>query len=210
MHAKRRQHSYPYPRPSLTVDVVVFSLHEGRPHVLAIQRASDPFAGAWAFPGGFVDENEPLEAAARRELQEETGVELGTLWPVFAFGDPGRDPRGWTVSVVYYALVSADAVHPQAADDARAVAWHDCRQPPRFAFDHDLVFQTALATLRRDLYTRPILREILPRTFSLERLGDVVGRLDDAAPKRRALLQRLTLNGVLAARPTAAGKLRFA
>ena len=170
----RQQHCYAYPRPSLTVDAVVVAAppaeqrqQEQGAKLLLIQRKHDPFAGGWALPGGFVDEGESLEAAAARELQEETGVDPRDVlltqargWgpcvterctagvhrgcPAFqerwnapsasvrphaacraqvgAFGDPGRDPRGWCVSVAYAALVPSSELRVQAADDAQVRA----------------------------------------------------------------------------------------
>jgi 8-oxo-dGTP diphosphatase len=109
---------------------------EPRPRELMIRRKHDPFAGRWALPGGFVDENEPLETAARRELREETGVTAAELEQLRTFGDPGRDPRGWTVSVVFLGRVDAEAVKAEAADDAEAVGWFPLDSPPELAFDH--------------------------------------------------------------------------
>src|SRR5262245_56928184 len=91
-------YTYPYPRPALTVDVVLVT-REPTPRVLLIRRKHDPFVGKWAFPGGFVDENVPLEHAARRELREETSLDVPDLDQLVTTGDPGRDPRGWTFSV---------------------------------------------------------------------------------------------------------------
>ena len=99
-------------------------------------RATDPFAGRWALPGGFVDENERLADAARRELKEETGVDQADLEQLHTFGDPGRDPRGWTVSVAYLALVTPNQLKPVAGDDAAAVGWFPLDKLPPLAFDH--------------------------------------------------------------------------
>lgn len=126
---------YQYPRPSITVDVAIVT-RETQPRILLIRRKSPPFEGKWALPGGFVEENEPLVDAARRELKEETDVEALNLEQVHTFGDPGRDPRGWTVSVVYLARVAASDVSPKAGDDAAAVGWFSLEQPPLLAFDH--------------------------------------------------------------------------
>ncbi|MBL8795322.1 MAG: NUDIX hydrolase, partial [Planctomycetia bacterium] len=83
---RKKTHCYEYPRPAVTVDVVVVTRAAPR-RVLLIRRQGEPFAGYWAIPGGFVDEHETLETAARRELHEETGVDVGALQPLQAFGD---------------------------------------------------------------------------------------------------------------------------
>ena len=135
MGKAKKPYSYEYPRPALTVDVAIVT-REASPRVLLIQRKHDPFAGSWALPGGFVDEQEPLEGAARRELQEETGLSVEDLEQLHAFGKPGRDPRGWTVSVAFLARVDAAALKPKAADDAAAVNWFPLAELPPLAFDH--------------------------------------------------------------------------
>lgn len=142
--------SYPYPRPSLTVDaVIVAAPSDTLPQLLLIQRKHDPFAGRWALPGGFVDEGEPLDVAAARELQEETSVDPSAvlLTQVGAFGDPGRDPRGWCVTVAYGAVVPSTELGVKAADDAQAAQWFPIPRLPRLAFDHKLVVRTAFRHL---------------------------------------------------------------
>lgn len=141
-----KKYCYEYPRPMVTVDVVIVS-NEAKRRVLLIRRKNEPFSGSWAIPGGFVDMGESLEAAARRELREETGVTARTLKQLHTFGDPGRDPRGRAISVAYLAEVDADRVNPKAADDAAAVAWHSLTRPPKLAFDHRKI----LALARRRL-----------------------------------------------------------
>ncbi len=138
--------SYDYPRPALTVDVVICT-HEDRPRVLLIKRKSEPFAGRWALPGGFVDEGEKLADAARRELREETGVAVVELEQLYAAGDPGRDPRGWTVSVVFLARGDAKKLKAKAADDAADVGWFPLDDPPEMAFDHGMLLARARARL---------------------------------------------------------------
>lgn len=139
MPAKRaKKHSYDYPRPALTVDLALVT-REDRPRVLLIRRKKDPFAGRWALPGGFVDEGERLIDAARRELREETGTTVGELEQLYTAGDPGRDPRGWTVSVVYLGRVDADQLKPVAADDAAEVGWFPLDELPGLAFDHAML-----------------------------------------------------------------------
>ncbi len=145
------KHTYEYPRPALTVDVAIVT-REPRPRVLLIQRKKDPFAGSWALPGGFVEENERLSDAARRELVEETGVTVADLEQLYTAGDAGRDPRGWTVSVAYLAQVAPDAVKPVAADDASAVGWFALDELPALAFDHAML----LARVRTRLADRMV------------------------------------------------------
>lgn len=133
--------TYPFPRPALTVDIVLIKEGGDGPEILLIERNHPPFAGHWALPGGFVDENEPLEAAARRELFEETGLEPPELRQLGAFGDPGRDPRGWTVSVAFWTRIT-EAGTPRAGDDAAAARWWPLNDLPPLAFDHaDIVRQ---------------------------------------------------------------------
>src|SRR3954468_14982717 len=136
MSAKTGQkHTYEYARPALTVDVAIVT-REARPRVLLIRRKTDPFAGSWALPGGFVDENERLADAARRELVEETGVTAADLEQLYTAGDPAADPGGWRVSVAYLAQVDPGAVKPVAADDAAEVGWPPLDALPPLAFDH--------------------------------------------------------------------------
>ena len=139
---KPKKYSYDYPRPALTVDAVIIT-PEARPRVLLIQRKHDPFAGTWALPGGFVEQNEKLADAAKRELLEETGVVVEDLEPLYTVGDPNRDPRGWVVSVVFLARVNARKLKPHAADDAKAVKWFRLDELPELAFDHAMILERA-------------------------------------------------------------------
>lgn len=146
---RKRKFTYAYPRPALTVDVVLFAPKGKGLEVLLIQRDQEPFAGAWALPGGFVDEGESLRAAAWRELREETGLGRVRLVQVGTFGDPNRDPRGWVVTVAFAAHIRREKVHPKAADDARAVDWFPLRRLPPLAFDHRKIIATARKAISR-------------------------------------------------------------
>lgn len=148
-------HSYEFPRPAVSVDIVLTGGAPDRRHVLLIRRGAEPFEGAWALPGGFLDEGERLEDAARRELAEETGLTLGQpLVQAGAFGDPGRDPRGWTVSVAFTGDVGEELPPVAGADDAAEAAWHPLGALPKLAFDHDEIVSAALAR-RRESVGRP-------------------------------------------------------
>lgn len=147
-NAHTKKFVYAYPRPALTVDLVIVS--RKRPaKVLLIRRKHEPFAGMWALPGGFVDEGESLEEAARRELLEETGIQVKGLEQLHTFGDPGRDPRGWTIAVAFLAQIDPDDVKLTASDDAAEVDWHNLSKLPPLAFDHADILMVAQRFLRR-------------------------------------------------------------
>jgi 8-oxo-dGTP diphosphatase len=145
-----KKYTYDYPRPAVTVDVAVVT-RQARPQVLLIRRKHPPFAGMWALPGGFVEMAESLEAAARRELFEETGIKGLKLEQVHTFGDPGRDPRGRTISVVYLARVKLAQVKPRAGDDAAQTAWHSLHRLPVLAFDHEQILAVVRKYLKKKL-----------------------------------------------------------
>jgi 8-oxo-dGTP diphosphatase len=129
----------------LTVDTVVLT-REPTPSILLVQRANPPFAGNWALPGGFVDEGETVAEAGPRELGEETGLRVGPLQMLGVYDTPGRDPRGWTVSVVYLTRVRARA-EVKGGDDASDARWFAVDALPELAFDHAVIVADAL---RRD------------------------------------------------------------
>lgn len=142
------KYCYDYPRPSVTVDIALFKRAANRVEILLIKRARPPFKGMWAFPGGFVDRDESLKDAAARELKEETGLEGIALQQVGAFGDPGRDPRGHTVSIVFTAVIDGSQ-DIRAADDAADARWHSAARPPALAFDHKKILRVALEQAKK-------------------------------------------------------------
>ena len=126
----------PYiPHIFLTVDIILTRPLNSKTEVLLIQRLNEPFKNKWALPGGFVDKGEDLEPAAKRELLEETSISMKSLTQFKTYGKPGRDPRGDTVSVVFYAEVNENVI-AQAADDAKDVRWFTMDDLPELAFDH--------------------------------------------------------------------------
>ncbi|MCK5942820.1 MAG: NUDIX hydrolase [Planctomycetes bacterium] len=142
--------TYEFPRPAVTVDTVLATVGErGELRVLLIERARDPFGGCWALPGGFVDQHEDLLAAARRELLEETSLEVGPMLQLGAYGTPHRDPRGHTVGVAFLAICGPDELTPVAGDDAADCRWFAAKRPPALAFDHGDMLRDARATFAR-------------------------------------------------------------
>jgi len=138
-----------WPRPALTVDAVVLARTTPL-RLLLIQRGEPPFAGAWALPGGFVEESELVAAAAARELAEETGIEARGLTLLGVYSAPGRDPRGWTVSVAYVLEVEQELA-AEGGDDAAAARWFAVDQLPTLAFDHAQIVTDALAAVESRL-----------------------------------------------------------
>ena len=163
-------YTYDYPRPALTVDCVVFGFDGGDLKVLLIRRDLPPHKGKWALPGGFVGEDEAIDDAARRELEEETGLTKVFLEQLYTFGDPGRDPRGHTVSVAHFALVKLADHEARAASDASDAEWFPATDPPPLAFDHARILEVALERLRGKVRYQPIGFELLPRKFTLSEL----------------------------------------
>lgn len=163
-------YTYEYPRPALTVDCAVFGIADSSLELLLIERAEPPFAGHWALPGGFVNIDEEIEDAARRELEEETGMRNVFLEQLFTFGGVGRDPRGRVVSVAYYALAKPSDHQLAAATDAARAAWFPLDDLPPLAFDHDSIIDTAVTRLRGKVRYAPIGFELLPRKFTLTQL----------------------------------------
>jgi 8-oxo-dGTP diphosphatase len=152
------------------VDCVVFGLDEQELKVMLIQRGLPPFEGKWALPGGFVRVDETLDEAARRELEEETGLRKIFLEQLSTFSAVDRDPRERVVSVAYYALVNLRDHQVHAATDARDAGWFGVPDVPSLAFDHAEILRVALDRLRGKLRYQPVGFELLPKKFTLSEL----------------------------------------
>ena len=166
-------YTYDYPRPAVTVDLVIFTIAGNDLKVLLIRRAQEPFKGRWALPGGFVEMDEPLERAAARELAEEVGVSDVYLEQLYTFGELNRDPRGRVVSVSYFALVDAGHQNIRAASDAVAAEWHSVFHSPKLAFDHKKILDYAVWRLRNKIEWTTVGYELLPKKFTLSELQRV-------------------------------------
>lgn len=177
-----------YARPSVTVDLVILTVVDRDLKVLLVHRAEHPFKGRWALPGGFVrvsddrkDQGEDLDAAAVRELEEETGLSHATSGRIFleqvrTFGKPGRDPRMRVISVAYYALVRPTLVHlVRAGGDVSKARWFSAAELPAegLAFDHHEILDCAVARARADLDRTTIAFELVAETFTIQELRAV-------------------------------------
>lgn len=194
-------HSYEYPRPALTVDCVVFGVDlddESAPlKVLLIRRGEEPFKGCWALPGGHVHEGEELEAAALRELQEETTAHISFCEQLCTFGKPGRDPRGWVIAVAYYALVRATDHEVHGESDAIEAKWVPVDQAKELSFDHDEILGVALSRLRAKIRYAPIGFNLLPETFTLRQLRKLYETLLCQPFDKRNFRKRILAAGIL-------------
>ena len=181
----------------VTVDVVIFALRDGELQVLVIQRGLPPFEGQWALPGGFVRDGESLEAAARRELEEETAVTDVYLEQLYTFGDPDRDPRGRVVTVAYYALLTGETTPLVAGTDAGAARWVPARKHPPLAFDHERILDYALKRLVNKLEYTTVGFQLLPRKFTLGQLQRVYEAVLGRTLDKRNFRRKMGLLGVL-------------
>lgn len=162
-----------YPQPSVTVDIVIFSMKNKELKVLLIKRNLEPFKGKWAIPGGFVRINESLDEAAKRELEEETGVKGVYLEQLYSFGDVQRDPRGRVITVAYFALVNSDSIELKPSSDAYDAQWFSISKLPQLAFDHKNIVDYALKRLRWKFEYSTVAFSMLPKKFTLGQLQEI-------------------------------------
>ena len=186
-----------YERPSVTVDVVMMSLRQRDLQVLLVKRRSWPYEGMWAIPGGFVNMDESLEAAAKRELREETNVQDVYFEQLYTFGDPGRDPRTRVITVVYFALLNSEHLQVKAADDAADVGWFSVYDLPPLAFDHDKILSYTLSRLRGKLDYTTIAFNLLPAQFTLHELQRVYEIILHKKLDKRNFRKKILSTGIL-------------
>lgn len=177
-------YEYKYPRPGLTSDIAAFTIIDNDLRVALIKRGIEPFINSWALPGGYVRENEEPKFCAKREMSEETGFSIpySYLNQFFTFGEPNRDPRGWVVSIAFYALVpfsEANKLTLKPGSDAVEAKWFSCNNLPNLAFDHAEIIKAASTQLRIDIFGADKIARaeevfgFLPQKFTLAQLQNV-------------------------------------
>lgn len=186
-----------YENPAVTVDVVILTMRKRHLEVLLIKRKRWPYEGLWAIPGGFVSPAESLEDAARRELEEETGVRDVYLEQLYTFGDPHRDPRMRVITVVYYALIRADELHVVAGDDAAVSAWFPIDALPALAFDHASILTYTMQRLRGKLEYTAIGFQLLAPEFTLSELQEVYEAILSKVLDKRNFRKKVLSTGIL-------------
>lgn len=154
----------------VAVDIIVFTVIKENLNVLLIKRKYDPFKGQYAIPGGFVKDDESLEQAAARELQEETNVKNIFMKKLTAYGAVNRDPRGRVISIAYIALVDSEKFNLKATTDALKAKWVRVDEIKELGFDHITILQDCLKELRHDIQTTNIAAQLLPKRFTLTEL----------------------------------------
>jgi 8-oxo-dGTP diphosphatase len=197
--------SLSFPRPLTTVDVVIFAVGEGKLRVLLMQRAAEagePYPSMWALPGGFVDveRDEDLARCAMRKLQEKTGVTSPYLEQLGSWGNAKRDPRGWSATHVYFALVPAEATVLERGANAADVRWFSIAGnsvEPKLAFDHCEILGAAVARLRSKVEYTSLPGYLMPKEFTLSELQRVYETVLDRPLEKSAFRTRMLAAGLV-------------
>src|SRR3989344_1214489 len=159
-----------FKKPSVTVDIIIFTIKNNDLKVLLVKRDIEPFKGKWAIPGGFVRMDESLEEAAKRELQEETGVKEIYLEQLYTFGDPKRDPRGRVITVSYMALVNSEKIKLEATTDVSEAQWFSVKKLPSVAFDHKKILDYAFQRLKWKFEYTTVAFSLLSKEFTISKI----------------------------------------
>lgn len=197
-----QRYTYDYPRPAVTVDVILFAFQNDTLTVLLVRRTQDPYAGTWALPGGFIGEHEALYDAALRELKEETNVSDVYLEQLYTFGQPDRDPRARVITVAYFALLSVDELAQQqvhGGGDTSEARWWNIYALPELAFDHRNILQYALQRLRWKLEWTALGFLLLPKEFTLSELQKVYETILNEPLDKRNFRRKILAADVLEA-----------
>lgn len=183
----------------ISVDCVVFGYHDSKLKVLLIKRGAHPFKGSWALPGDLVYPNENIDVAAKRVLQDLTGISNLYMDQTRVYGQVDRHPAGRVITTGYYSLIDISKHDPHAAAWADGVYWMDINDVPRLAFDHDKILLDALYILRDKVHKQPVGFELLPQKFALGELQSLYEallneRFDKANFRKRILSMNILVD----------------
>ncbi len=184
-----------FPKPSVTVDIVIFTVQDNNLKVLLVKRKADLKKGEWALPGGFIKLEESLEESAKRILEQKSGVKDVYLEQLYTFGDPFRDTRGRVITVSYFALIDSSKIKLQPTEEVAGAQWFSVYNHPPLAFDHKKVLDYALTRLRYKLEYTTVGFQLLPQKFTLtelQRLYEII--LAKSLDKRNFRKKIVSLN----------------
>lgn len=184
--------TYEYPRPSLTVDCVIFGFDGKSLRILLIERGREPYIGSWALPGGFVRMNETVEEAAIRELQEETNMKGVYMSQLAVFSEVLRDPRGRVITVAFYALVKPSDHDVIGGDDAASAQWFSLDDYPIPVFDHEQIIKAAYSQLQRNFRAGNVGLEMFEDKFSISQLYTLHSLVTQKDIDRRNFYKKMT------------------
>jgi 8-oxo-dGTP diphosphatase len=181
-----------YEQTSVTVDLVIFTVHEEKLKALLVKRAEEPFAGLWSIPGGFLLQGESFEEAALRVMEEKTGVKEVYLEQLYTFGRPDRDPRARIITVTYFALILWKHLPAPESKKVAGADWFPVDELPKLAFDHDEILEFAAQRLRAKAGYSSIVYGLLPESFrlsDLQRIYEIImGKKFDKRNFRKRML----------------------
>lgn len=186
-----------YPRPSVTIDCVVFGYDGEQLSILLLNRRDEPFANQWTLPGGFLHLEETFEEAAQRILKDKTGIENLFLEQLYTFGSLSRDPRGRVLSVAYYALVNPAKYQLMVGQMANELRWFNWKQLPSLGFDHAQIAQLAQTRLAAKIQYQPIGFELLNAQFTMSELQALHECILGETLDRRNFHKRMMASGLL-------------
>jgi 8-oxo-dGTP diphosphatase len=189
---------YPdYEQLAVTVDLVIFTVHDDVLKVMLVKRAEDPFADSWSLPGGFLKTNESLEGAALRVLKEKAGVENVYVEQLYTFGNPDRDPRARVITVTYFALIPWQELAQPPSDKVTDLIWASASRLPKLAFDHREIVEYAVKRLRAKASYSNIVYGLMPRHFRLSELQRMYEIIIDDKLDKRNFRKRMLATGLL-------------
>ena len=195
MRKEKGEYTYPFPRPSVTTDCVIFGYDGKDLKLLLVERGIPPFKGMWALPGGYLQMDEDAIDGAKRELFEETGLRDAYIEQFRTFSAVDRDPRGRVITIAHLALVRISEV--KGGDDAAKARWFPLKDVPQLAFDHDMILREAMKALRQKIHFEPVGFELLPAVFTMPQLQHLYESILDVRFDRRNFASKMLHLGIL-------------